>query len=217
MDVTAVLSCYEKWTLGGFGKTNPIQTQSRTMVLPPLFVLFDFFYFLEAVEPAAIYAGTSLNCSVPGSRISQIVRPERPASALGRPNRINCAFFPVVSPLQKYTVFTPSLFNKRCPQPDLLQCPLPQLCGGLFEKIRDDFKLRPADPDVTFRRSGAASAAANTFEMQAADIPLIVVFGHFLPFQDGTGVGACGHRGVFRQAAFGDSRLRRQPAGSALS
>jgi hypothetical protein len=33
MDVTAVLSCYEKWTLGGFGKTNPktnpIQTQSN--------------------------------------------------------------------------------------------------------------------------------------------------------------------------------------------
>jgi hypothetical protein len=94
-------------------------------ILPPFFALFNLFYFLEAVEFAAIDTAASLSRFVPDIGVSQIIRPKRPRSALARPNRVNHTSFLAVYYLQKYTIFSVWLLNNRCPQPSTPEIPLP--------------------------------------------------------------------------------------------
>ena len=75
--------------------------------MPPVFLLSDFFYFLEAVPSAAVYTGAFLNCLVPGAGAGQIAQPERPYSALVRPNIVYLA----TAIGKEYAVFGQRMFN----------------------------------------------------------------------------------------------------------
>jgi hypothetical protein len=86
-------------------------------ILPPLLSPFDFFYFLEAVEPAAIDAGAFFRRLVPVARPSQVVRPEGPAPALAWTNRIYHTLFTAGDALQEYAVFGRMMLDNRRSQP----------------------------------------------------------------------------------------------------
>ena len=88
------------------------------LILPPFSESLDLFNLLEAVEPASIDAGTILCRLVPGARARQVARPERPAPALTRPNRIDHTLFAAGAVLQEYTVFGRLMFDNRRSKPD---------------------------------------------------------------------------------------------------
>jgi len=73
--------------------------------------------------PSAIDAGTFLSCFVPGIGISQIAGPERPASALAWPNRVDHALSFASAVLQEYTISGDAVFDdcrSQAHTPDIL-------------------------------------------------------------------------------------------------
>ena len=121
--------------------------------------------------PTAIYTGASLGGPVPCVRTGQIIIPERPASALARPDRINCASFLALVVLQKDAVFGGWLFYDCRSQTVTFEVLFSQFGFGYLQKIRNEFDLRLAHPDVSFGRARAAPPALHALEIQTANIP----------------------------------------------
>jgi hypothetical protein len=82
------------------------------------FVLLDFFYFLETVEPAVVNAGAFLSSFVPRIGALQIAGPKWPAPALLRPDRVNNTFFSAFGLSQEYAILGARLFDNCCPETD---------------------------------------------------------------------------------------------------
>lgn len=143
---------------------------------PPFFRFSGFFYFLEAVQPAAIDSQALLSCSIPGFRVGQIVWPKRPGPALCWPDRIYGASSIVAGFLQKYAIFCDWLFDNCVSKSDALEKILSQALCRYFKKFSDELYFRIGDPDVSFSRPGAASAALSTFEVHTTNIPWGFVF-----------------------------------------
>ena len=102
-------------------KNKPKQSQSVVPSQPPFSVLSGLFYFLEAVSPAFVNTAALLDRPVPGIRAFEVFRPERPDSALARPDRIYDAPFLTIDSSQEYTIFSNRLLNNRRSKPDPLE------------------------------------------------------------------------------------------------
>lgn len=143
-------------------------------ILPPLSKPLDFFYFLETVVPASIDAGAFSCRFVPVARPAQVARPERPASALARPDRINRTLPSTSFALQEYTVFCQMVLNNRRSKPDTLEIFLPELSYCHFQKISNYFNLRLRHPDIPLPGPGAAPPTPLALKMQAGNIPFSI-------------------------------------------
>ena len=139
-------------------------------------VLLDFFYFLKAVESAAVDAGTFLGRDVPGIGAGEVARPERPGPALVRANGVNNTFFAAFNFPQEHTISGARLLNNCRAKADAFQAISPKLSGRGFEEICNDFNFRSSHPDITLARPRAAVAALHTFKMQTGNIPRSFTF-----------------------------------------
>lgn len=150
-------------------------------LLPPFFGFADFLYFFEAVKAAFVDPAANPGSFIPVIGACQIIRPERPGSALVRPDRINPANSFTIFFLKEYTVFCYRLFDNTCPRHNTLDIFSPQLAYGHFKKFSDKFHLRPSQPDISLSRPGTAIAAPGTLEMQTANIPFCLSHCFFKP------------------------------------
>lgn len=139
-------------------------------------VLLDFFYFLKAIESAAVDAGTFLGRDVPGIGAGEVARPERPGPALVRANWVNNTFFAAFNFPQEHTISGARLLNNCRAKADAFQAISPKLSGRGFEEICNDFNFRSSHPDITLARPRAAVAALHTFKMQTGNIPRSFTF-----------------------------------------
>jgi len=146
--------------------------------LPPLLAVSGL-DLSRGVKLTAVNAGAFETGCVPFVGAGQITRPERPGSALLRPDGVNNT--PALT--QKYTVTRAGVFDDCRPQADAFQELFFQLGHGHIQMLDDKPYFGPAYPDIALSRTGAAPAALQAFEMQARSIPQIfsiaVHNGHF--------------------------------------
>jgi len=73
--------------------------------------------------------------------------------------------------MQEYAVFSRLMFDNRRSKPHPLEIFLPELPHFHFQKIGNDFNLRPRHPDIPLSRPGAAPPTTLTLKMQPGSIP----------------------------------------------
>jgi len=73
--------------------------------------------------------------------------------------------------LQEYTVFGRLMFDNRRSKPHPPEVFLPELPHRHFQKIGNDFNLRPRHPDIPLSRPRAAPPTPPTLKMQTRNVP----------------------------------------------
>jgi len=79
--------------------------------------------------------------------------------------------FAAAASLQEYAVFGSLMFDNRRSKPHPFEVFPPELSLRHFQKIGDDFNLRPRNPYIPLTRPGAALPAPLTLKMQTGNVP----------------------------------------------
>jgi hypothetical protein len=99
------------------------------------------------------------------------VLPERPVPALRGANLINCASSALFGLLQEYAIARVRVLDNRKPETHAPQEFLLQFFHRHFQKIGYQPDFRPAQPDISPLRPGAAMPALQALKVQPSRIP----------------------------------------------